>query len=214
MKVVKFLKKDTFDHEIESLSKYRKRLFYKENSIIYEEGSFGEYFYYIKEGLVKIVTTTAKGNEKILNIVYPGHFIGMQAFNQEYLTTAISIKDSVLYRFCFDQMEELILSNPKIVNIFTKSIRYNTDILLRNLYLDTMDAKQRLSYLILLYIHDFENDRIALTISDFTKYTGLTRIRVYQILKEWEMKGVISIRGKHFYILDLNYFEDILNKTT
>ena len=201
-------------HDIESLFEYKTRHFYKENSVIYLEGSYDNHFYFIKKGLIKIITTTSKGNEKILNIVYPGQFIGMQAFNHKHLTTAIAIKDSVLYRFCFDNINELISSNPEFLNIITNSIRHNTSVLLKNLYIDTMDAKQRLSYLILLYVNDFENDRIALTISDFTKYTGLTRVRVYQILKEWETKGIISIQGKHFYILNLNYLENILKSTT
>jgi CRP-like cAMP-binding protein len=202
------------DHDIESLFKYKTRHFYKENSVIYREGSYGNHFYFIKEGLIKIITTTSKGNEKILNIGYPGQFIGMPAFNQKHLTTAIAIKNSVLYCFCFDNINELISSNPEFLNIITDSFRHNTSVLLKNLYIDTMDAKQRLSYLILLYVNDFENDRIALTISDFAKYTGLTRMRVYQILKEWETKGIISIQGKHFYVLNLNYIENIVNSTT
>lgn len=198
-------------HKIESLFEYKTRHFYKENSIIYQEGSYDHYFYFIKTGLIKITTTTSKGNEKILNIVYPGQFIGVLAFNQKHLTTAVAFKDSVLYRFCFDNIYELISSNPEFLNIITSSISHNTNVLLKNLYIDTMDAKQRLSYLIHLYINDFENDIIALTISDFTKYTGLTRVRVYQILKEWETKGIISIQGKHFYVLNRDYLESIIN---
>ena len=36
---------------------YGKRLFYKESSVIFEQGEVGEGFYYIKDGLIKIIST-------------------------------------------------------------------------------------------------------------------------------------------------------------
>jgi CRP-like cAMP-binding protein len=196
--------------DIEPFKKYGTRHFYKKNTIIYQEHYHGNYFYLINKGLVKVITTTSKGGERILNIGYPGQFIGIQAFNNnKHITTAITIKDSILYWFDFNEISQLISNEPGFLDIITDSISHNTSILTKSLYIDSMKAKQRLCFLILMYINDFENDRIALTINDFTKYTGLTRVRVYQVLKEWDEKKIIKIMGRHFYVLDSEYIKGI-----
>ena len=197
----------------ESFHKYSTRHFFKENTVVYKEGNYGAHFYYIHEGLIKIFTSTIKGNERILNIGYPGQFLGIQAINQnKYLTTAIAIKDSVLYRFQFNEVTELISNHPEFLRLITDTIRHNTSVLIQSLYLDTMTARQRLAFLIMLYVNDFENDKISLTIRDFTNYTGLTRVTVYQILKEWEGNKIITIKGRNFYILKLEYIESYLKQ--
>src|SRR5699024_12595811 len=96
--------------------------------------------------------------------------------------------------------------------LITDTIRHNTSVLIQSLYLDTMTARQRLAFLIMLYVNDFENDKISLTIRDFTNYTGLTRVTGYLLLKEWEGNKSITIKARNFYILKLEYIESYLKQ--
>src|SRR5699024_10434678 len=196
---------------VASFQQHGERHFYKKGSFLFHEGSTEHHFYFIQEGLIKISTQTKKGNEKILTIAYPGEVVGLHGIiNNEYLISALAMTNAIVYRIPFEKITALIYEHPEMLSKITDTITQNTKVLLRNLYLDTLNAKQRIAYLVLTYVNDFENDRIALTIADFTKYTALTRVRVYQILKEWEVEGIISIDGKHFYIKRLEYFEKML----
>src|SRR5699024_10109816 len=93
----------------DSLKKCRERYFYERDAYIYHEGTSGEYFYYIVEGLVAVITSTAKEDERLLNIATPGQFLGVQGiYDKGYVTSAVALKDTVVYRFYFHEINELM----------------------------------------------------------------------------------------------------------
>lgn len=200
------------DYPLDLMYKYGKRCFYKKNAVIYKENTSGNYFYLIHEGLIKIFTSTMKGNERILNVGYPGQIIGVQAFqNNHYVTTAMAMTNSILYRIPFHEMKRMLSEDPQFLHVITDILIHHNKVLIHNMHLDTLSAKQRLSFLILLYMDDFEQGIINMKIRDFTKYTGLTRVTVYNILKEWERENIIDIKGNHFFVKDAAYFHSLVN---
>lgn len=82
------------DVKWESFLKYGTRQFCKGKTIIYKQGTMGEGFYYLHKGLVKIISTTAKGNDRLLNIVVPGQIMGVQSMDRHtHFTTAVAVKN-------------------------------------------------------------------------------------------------------------------------
>jgi CRP-like cAMP-binding protein len=180
----------------ESYCKYGTRLFFKKNTTVYQEDTYGNGFYFIDSGFVKMFTSTLKGNDRLLNVAFSGDILGIQALDENpYSTTAITAKDTVLYFFNRDQILELIRNQPESMELITNTLIRNTNLILQGIYLDTMTPKHRVSYVLETYYHEFQKNKAFLTIQDIASYTGLTRVTVYKILKELEVEEIINIKN-------------------
>lgn len=185
----------------DSYLSYGTRQSYKGKTFIYKQGTIGDGFYYLHKGLVKIVSSTAKGNERILNIVVPGQLLGVQAMDQKpHFTTAITVKDCVLYYFSCEQFKELILSKTDFLHLFSQTVIQKMRILSDGINLNALPPEQQVATVLFNICHEFNNYEVPLTQQDLANCTGLTRITVYKILKQWKENDLIDIQKRKFII--------------
>lgn len=204
-----------FDSDInwESCLQFGTRQFFKEKSAIYQQGTLGDGFYYIQKGLIKVTTTTSIGKERMLNIAIPGQLLGVQAMDrQPHFTTATAVNDSILYFFSCEHFQKLIKAQPSILNIFIKTVIHKMHILADKIYLDSLTPEQQLSVILLNICYEFKNYEVPLTQQDLTKCTGLTRITLYKIIKQWKAEEIIESRGKKFLIKKPDELKKLLGK--
>jgi CRP-like cAMP-binding protein len=204
-----------FDSDInwESCLNFGTRQFFKEKACIYQQGTTGDGFYYIQQGLIKVTTTTAIGKERLLNIGIPGQLLGVQAMDrQPHFTTATAVNDSILYFFSCEDFQKLIKLQPSILNMFIKTVIHKMHILADKIYLDTLLPEQQLSVILLNICYEFKNFEVPLTQQDLTKCTGLTRITIYKILKQWKEEEIIEIQGRKFLIKKPEELQNLLGK--
>lgn len=192
-----------FDSEInwENCLQFGTRQFFKEKACIYRQGTTGDGFYYIQKGLIKVTSTTTIGKERLLNIAIPGQLLGVQAMDRKpHFTTATAVNDSILYYFSCDNFQKLITFQPSILNMLIETVIHKMHILADKIYLDTLTPEQQLAVILLNICYEFKNYEVPLTQQDLTKCTGLTRITIYKILKQWKEEDFIDIQGKKFII--------------
>jgi CRP-like cAMP-binding protein len=189
------------DVKWERFLKYGTRQFCKGKTVIYHQGDMGEGFYYLHKGLVKIVTSTVKGNDRLLNIVVPGQILGVQAMDrQTHFTTAIAVKDSVLYHFSCEQFSEMMSKHPELLHLFAQTVNQKMRILLYAINLKALSAEEQIAALLLNICEDFKYHEVPLTQQDLANCTGLTRITVYKTLKQWREDGIIVMEKRKFII--------------
>lgn len=192
-----------FDSDInwETCLQFGTRQFFKEKKCIYQQGTMGEGFYYIQKGLVKVTTKTTNGKERLLNIAIPGQLLGIQAMDRKpHFTTATAVNDSVLYYFSCDHFQKLITYQPSILHIVIRTVIHKMHILADKIYLDTLTPEQQLSVILLNICYEFKNYEVPLSQQELTKCTGLTRITIYKILKQWKENEIIEVHGKKIII--------------
>lgn len=192
-----------FETEVkwESFLQYGNRKFCKGKSVIFNQGDMGDGFYYLHKGLIKIVTSTAKGNERILNIVVPGQLSGVQAMDRQiHFTTAVAVKDSVLYHFSCERFAELMNMQPELSHLFAQTVNQKMRILLFAINLKALTSEQQIAALLLNICEEFKNHEVPLSQQDLANCTGLTRITVYKTLKQWKEDGLIEIENRKFII--------------
>lgn len=193
--------KHSKDNRWDPYFKYGERIFLKRNAIIYHQGTAGNGFYYLHEGLIKIVTSTTKGGERILDIEGPGQVFGEQALDEKpYFSTAIAVKDSVLYSFSCERFNELIISDPELLSLFMSSTIHKIRILAEEIMLKTITSEQQIAFTLLKMSHACKNYEIYLTQQELANYTGLTRITVYKVLKKWKEDELIDVVNRMFII--------------
>ena len=173
----------------------------------------GDGFYYIQKGLIKVTTTTSIGKERLLNIAIPGQLLGVQAMDrQPHFTTATAVNDSILYFFSCDHFQKLIKDQPSILNIFIKTVIHKMHILADKINLDTLIPEQQLAVILLNICYEFKSYEVHLTQQDLTKCTGLTRITLYKILKQWKEEEILEIHKKKFLIKKPDELKKLLGK--
>ncbi|MFD2443769.1 Crp/Fnr family transcriptional regulator [Bacillus sp. CGMCC 1.16607] len=195
----------------ENYLKYGKRKFFKGKETIYSQGMKGNEFYFLHKGLVRIVTSTAIGKERILNIVVPNQLLGVQALDQNtHFTTAIAVKDSVLYHFSCEEFNQLITLHPELFRLFSRTVIHKMRILLDRINLDTLTSEQKIALLLHNVCNEFKNYEVPLNQQDLASCTGLTRITIYKILKKWQDFGIIEIDNRKYYIKKPDFLRNLI----
>jgi CRP-like cAMP-binding protein len=189
------------DVKWESFLKYGTRQFYKRKTVIYKQGTIGEGFYYLHKGLVKIVSSTVKGKDRLLNIVVPGQILGVQSMDQQtHFTSAIAAKNTVVYHFSCEQFHDMLKVQPELLSLFTQTVNQKMRILLFAINMKALTSEEQIAALLLNICDEFKNYEVPLTQQDLADCAGLTRITVYKILKQWKENGIIEIRNRTFVI--------------
>jgi len=189
------------DLKWETLLKYGTRQFVKAKTAIYKQEALGEGFYYLHKGLVKIVTSTFKGKDRLVNIVVPGQIMGLQTMDQQpHFTTAIAVKNAVIYHFSCTQFLETLKVRPELLPLLTQTINQKMRILLTAISMKALTSEEQIARLLLNICEDFKNHEVPLTQQELADCAGLTRITVYKILKAWKERGIIEIKNRTFVV--------------
>ncbi|MET3291853.1 Crp/Fnr family transcriptional regulator [Brevibacillus fluminis] len=189
------------DMKWETFLEFGTRQFFKAKSAIYRQETMGEGFYYLHKGLVKIVTSTVKGNDRLLNIVVPGQIMGLQSMDQHlHFTTAIAVKHAVVYHFSCAQFLDMLKVRPELLSLLTQTVNQKMRILLNVINLKALTSEEQIARLLLNICEDFKNHEVPLTQQELADCAGLTRITVYKILKKWKEDDIIELRNRTFVI--------------
>ncbi|MBK5458106.1 Crp/Fnr family transcriptional regulator [Peribacillus sp. TH16] len=179
------------------------RQFFKEKTGVYKQDTIGDGFYYVHKGLIKVITSTTKEKDRMLNIVVPGQLLGVQTMDQQvHFTTAVTVKDSILYYFPYEKFKELLRLQPTFLNLFTKTVIQKIHGLVELINLNSHSAESQIALILLNICYDFKDHEVHLTQKDLVTCTGLTRITVYKILKQWQKENLIEIQSRKLLIRD------------
>jgi CRP-like cAMP-binding protein len=192
--------------------KFATRKFIKRKEIIYRQGDCGDGFYHLHKGLVRIVTSTATGKDRMLNIVVPNQLLGVQALDENiHFTTAIAVKDSVVYHFSNKDFKTLLTINPELFKLFSRTVIHKMHILLDGINTSKLTSEQKIAILLQNICDKFQEYEVPLYQQDIASCTGLTRITVYKVLKEWQESGVLEIKKRKYYIKKPDFFRNLVS---
>lgn len=195
----------------ENYLQYGTRQFFRKKECIYKQGEYGEGFYYLHKGLVRIVTESAAGKENMLNIVIPNQLLGVQSLDQKtHFTSAIAVKDSVVYHFSADEFRQLMITHSELFKLFSKSVIHKMKILLDRINLNALTSEQKLAVLLHNICDKFKNYEIPISQQDLACCTGLTRITVYKVLKQWQEAGIIEIDKRKYFIKKPDFLRNLV----
>lgn len=185
----------------EDYLKFGTRQFFKRKQYIYKQWTNGDGFYFLHKGLVRIVTETVTGKERMLNIVIPNQLLGVQALDQRtHFTTAIAVKDSVVYHFSCEEFKKLLTVHPELFRLFSQTVIHKMKILLDEINLNALTSEQKIALLLQNICDEYKNYEVPLYQQDLASCTGLTRITVYKVLKQWQEDGIIEIVNRKYHI--------------
>lgn len=184
---------------------------YSVGQIICHQGDLGEHLYVVIEGLTKVVFTSERGDEMVLNILGPGEIFGELALldGSPRSASVVALQSTSVFILPRKRLLELMRLNPRLADEFLKSIGR----LVRKLTeqvgdLAFLDLGGRLAKILLQisgrhpHTQGLVLDR-EFTQSDLAGMIGASRPAVNRALQALAARGLIAVRGRIVEIRDL-----------
>jgi CRP-like cAMP-binding protein len=184
------------------------------NELVLHEEDTNNFMYMVLSGELKVVQTSAVGNEIILAIHESGQFFGEVSLidGKTSPATVISAKESFIAIISKQDFFWLIGKHGKIRDKLLQILCVRLRDSWEKIRILTMkDPAERIKVLFLGLRHSSEKStqgivlKVKLTHQNIADMTGLTRETVTRILKKWQTSGKITILEKRFIRLNSEF---------
>jgi CRP-like cAMP-binding protein len=197
----------------------RKTLKCKKGQQFIIEGAPVNGLFFILKGSVKVFRTGINGREQIVRFAKEGEIIGHRGFGTEehYSIGAIALQDVVLCYFSKEDLQEVLLENPKFgydmmlfyaneLNRSESKVKTISQMTVRERVIDT-----------LLYINrKFGNLRgflnLPLSRKEYADYAGTTEEQVIRIFSTLKKEGLITAQGKKIGITNVQTLKNEISE--
>ncbi|UBM58547.1 response regulator [Marinilongibacter aquaticus] len=189
-------------------SSYEKREF-KKKSIVYLEGDWPRYLYYVKSGKIKTFKTNDDGKELILNIYGEDSFFGFTALikDEQMADSAQVIEDAELIMIPKSEFYSIIYGNKevlkKLIEILSTDLEKQEGQLLKMAYNSVRKrVADALIELIDSYSGDLKGKGYKIARENIANYAGTSLETCIRTLSEFKENKLIEIEGGRIRLLD------------
>jgi CheY-like chemotaxis protein/CRP-like cAMP-binding protein len=190
---------------------------YRRKSIIFEDGQYPKWLFYIKKGKTKCVVTNDEGKEFITSICSQGDFIGFSPMINEtkYRESAYSFEDCELVLLSRDEFFEILYKHHEVVlklmDILALRITQQNRKLISIAYNSV--RKKLAESLVMMYEKYEENGTASFSIlrDDLAAMTGTAKETVIRTLSDFKDEGFIKLESNVIIIEDVKLLETIPN---
>ena len=209
-------------HDIETkLRSMLREHTFKAGESIFVQGEKAEAVYLVTSGLVKVERVSREGYQCVLCVRQAGdYFCPVPLLDHgEQLGTAVAISDTTIYSFDQTKFNNLCLECPALLAMVQgdclKEVRR---LLTRFETFAFRTIKERLAITLLREVrqHTIYNtspDEIRLTQKDIAGLVGASRERVSRILKEFERKGIVTLKRGRIILRDYDFLKNLAKET-
>lgn len=195
--------------DLKKLSNDRKIKSYKAKDVIFFEGDYPKYLYFVKKGKVKLTKTNEYGKEFIISVLNEGAFIGYTALiaEEHYTYGAVSMKnDTELSLIPKGDFLQLLLKNRDVSSRLIKMLANNViDKEEQLLNLAYSSVRKRVANAV-LSLHEQQQKagqtEITILRDDLARIVGTAKESVIRMLTEFKTDGYINIQDGVITVLD------------
>lgn len=191
--------------ELKKLSAERKIKSFKKREIVFEEGDYPRYLYFVQHGKVKLFKTNDDGKEYIINIYKEGEFFGYIDLikDSEYSESAAALQETELSLIPKDDFIQLMYGNRDVASQLIKMLANNiTDQEQQLLNLAYNSVRRRVADAIIFLSEKEEKEDITILRDDLARIVGTAKESVIRMLTEFKMDGYIDIIDGVIHIRD------------
>jgi len=197
---------------VNSYLKNGSRIFVKRNTVIYEQGTTGDGFYLVADGKIKISMKVFDEKNRILEILGNGQLFGEQSIDQKsYFSSATALENSVVYCYTSKQFRDLVIKNEYIRNLFYSSMINKLKQLGDIIQMKSLSVEVQLASSLLELCRKYNSFEIPLNQQQLSNYTGLTRITIYKLVKEWKDIHLLTEKEGKIFIESPEVLQEYVN---
>lgn len=203
--MIEFYERFEFPKHLERLGITPQVLTFNQGATIYNEGEKSRGLYFIKEGLVSLITLSESGVETLLRIFSPCTFMGHRSLLAEetYHATAVTLKPTKLLFIDKEVASKLIYEDKELMSHFLHVLAKD----LKRAEIRIKDSmSKRVSGRIIESLVFLKNRYPAhqWTRREIGEYCGAKTETVSRVLGELEKRNLIEKHGRDIIITDEN----------
>jgi CRP-like cAMP-binding protein len=198
--------------ELQKLSDDRKTKDFKRRDLIFEEGDYPRYLYFVKSGKVKVFKTNDDGKEYIISIYKEGDFFGYIDLikDDKYSESAAAMEASEISLVPKEDFSKLMHANKDVASQLIKILADNvTEKEEQLLNLAYNSVRRRVADAILLLNEKVEDGKISILRDDLARIVGTAKESVIRMLTEFKEDGYIEIKDGSIRVLEAEKLRDM-----
>ncbi len=182
--------------ELKKLSNDRRIKFLKKRELLFEEGDYPRYLYFVKSGKIKIFKTNEDGKEYIVHISTDGDFIGYVDLikDSKYSESAAALEDTEVSLIPKEDFQSLMYANrdvaSQLIKMLANNIAEKEEQLLQLAY---NSVRKRVADALLLLSEKEGNKEFNVLRDDLARIVGTAKESVIRMLTEFKEDGYIDI---------------------
>jgi CheY-like chemotaxis protein/CRP-like cAMP-binding protein len=198
--------------ELQKLSQERKTKSFKKRELIFEEGEYPRYLYFVNKGKIKAFKTNENGKEYIVSVHNEGDFLGYVDLikDDKYSESAAALEESELSLIPKEDFNKLLTANRDVTSQLIKMLANNiSEKEEQLLHLAYHSVRKRVADAV-IYLSDKEDtDEINILRDDLARIVGTAKESVIRMLTEFKNDGYIDIIDGTITIRDRQKLEDM-----
>jgi CRP-like cAMP-binding protein/ActR/RegA family two-component response regulator len=198
--------------ELRKLSDERKIKHYKRRDLIFEEGDYPRYLYFVKSGKAKVFKTNEDGKEYIIEICKEGDFFGYLDLLKEekYTESAAAMEETEISLIPKEDFSKLLNANRDVASQMIKMLASNVTAKEEQLLnLAYNSVRRRVADAILL-LHEKQGEgNISILRDDLARIVGTAKESVIRMLTEFKEDGYIEVIDGAIKIVDPEGLRDM-----
>ncbi len=198
---------------LNNLSLNRELRHYQKKDLIFEEGKYPKFLYYLEKGAIKLFKTNEDGREFIIRIVAPGDFLGYLPIikNDTYSESAVILEPSDIRLIPIDDFLKLVFGNKDVNARFIKLLANHVseqEQMLLNLAYNSV--RKRVATALIALQEQGKSD-IHLLRDDLAAVVGTAKETLVRTLSDFKSEGMIDIKDGQVIILKPEKMKDLPN---
>lgn len=180
---------------IRHLSDNREVRHFKKKDVVFKEGEFPRWLYFVEKGMVKIYKTTDDGREFIVKMVHPGEFLGFLAMFQEdaYPESAAAVEDCSIKLIPKSDFSALVFGNRDVNIRFIKMLANHIAEREQQLIELAYHSVRRRVASCLIQVYDQTKAPLHLLREDLASLAGTAKETLIRTLTDFKNEGLIEI---------------------
>lgn len=192
---------------LDELAENRKSRKYLGKEVIYREGDFPNYLYFLKKGKVKIIKTDHYGKELVVKLAGEDEFFGFMSIleGKDHQETAIALEDAEMIMIPRTDFLALLESNRDVavrfIQMLAGNIHEQEERLLRLAY---APVRERTACALLelhnRFVKEGGSDEIRVSRDDLASMVGTATESLIRTLSDFKEDGTIVVQGRSIQV--------------
>jgi CRP-like cAMP-binding protein len=191
--------------ELMRLSNEHKSKTLKKREVLFEEGDYPRYLYFVKSGKIKVFKTNDDGKEYIVDVMKSGDFLGYADLIKDtnYNESAAAMEETEVRLVPRDDFNTLLHGNRDVSSQMIKMLA--DDIIEKEeklLELAYNSVRKRVATAIVELSEKEDSENIVILRDDLARIVGTAKESVIRMLTEFKEDGYIQIKDGAITILE------------
>lgn len=182
---------------LKKLSDDRKVKSYKKRDLVFEEGDYPRYLFFVNSGTIKLFKTNEHGKEYIINICKKGDFFGYVDLikSDQHNESAAALENTEVSLIPKEDFLKLLHGNrdvtSQLIKMLAKNVTDHEDQLLDLAY---NSVRKRVADAVLFLSEKEGKKEISILRDDLARIVGTAKESVIRMLTEFKHDGYIDIQ--------------------